>query len=480
MTTGWRYRFASAAGTLTAIAFAVLLANHSLAQRSVTTYVPLAARLDPVVLSGTDLVVTVALSMGVVFCCLIPLYEPRPRRILDTVFLIQKRVLTAMFALATLGYFNWSYRLPRATLGVTTGLLLIVLPTWFVAIRNRPARNDTRAIIVGNNSEQIERAAATIDTTVLGYLSPPITDDTKSYRDQTTATDGGTLQTTIGDVDYFGGISRLDRILVDHNIDTVVLAFGGTDRGDFFGVLETCHAYGVGAKVFREHATSVLFFEETAGKLLTVDLEPWDWQDRLFKRAFDIVFAGIGLVVFAPLLGLIALAIKLDSPGPVFYIQKRTAGFGGTFEVQKFRTMLPNSESIDPVDDENNTQITRVGQLLRKSNLDELPQLWAILRGNMSVVGPRAVWTNEETLLEQQTVEWRKRWFVKPGLTGSAQVNDVSSTDPEVKLQYDLEYIRKRSFWLDVKIVLRQVWITIGDVWDLIVDQNDAEARTDR
>jgi lipopolysaccharide/colanic/teichoic acid biosynthesis glycosyltransferase len=142
--------------------------------------------------------------------------------------------------------------------------------------------------------------------------------------------------------------------------------------------------------------------------------------------------------------------------------------------------MLPNSESIDPVDDENNTQITRVGQLLRKSNLDELPQLWAILRGNMSVVGPRAVWTNEETLLEQQTVEWRKRWFVKPGLTGSAQVNDVSSTDPEVKLQYDLEYIRKRSFWLDVKIVLRQVWITIGDVWDLIVDQNDAEARTDR
>lgn len=98
----------------------------------------------------------------------------------------------------------------------------------------------------------------------------------------------------------------------------------------------------------------------------------------------------------------------------------------------------------------------------------------------MSVVGPRAVWTNEETLLEQQTVEWRKRWFVKPGLTGSAQVNDVSSTDPEVKLQYDLEYIRKRSFWLDVKIVLRQVWITIGDVWDLIVDQNDAEARTDR
>jgi lipopolysaccharide/colanic/teichoic acid biosynthesis glycosyltransferase len=184
------------------------------------------------------------------------------------------------------------------------------------------------------------------------------------------------------------------------------------------------------------------------------------------KRAFDLMFASTAIVVTSPLLVLIAVAIKLDSRGPVLYRQTRTATFGDTFTVAKFRTMLPDSEDTDPVDDDENDRITRIGQFLRSTHLDEIPQLWAILIGEMSVVGPRAAWVNEETLLEQKATAWRRRWFVKPGLTGLAQINDVSSTDPEAKIRYDIEYIREQSFWFDLKIVIRQLWKVGEDVFN--------------
>ncbi|WP_409338721.1 sugar transferase [Halalkalicoccus ordinarius] len=468
------YRLMSAAGTVVWTAIAVLIANHSIPQMLLTGYVPVVRRLPVVVLDGQRLFLAVGLSTAVVFSCLIPLYKPRPRRILDTIFLAQKRVLVAMFALATLGYFNMTYRLPRATLAMTMGILLIVLPAWFVILGNQPIKGEKPAIIVGDDPAQINRAADAIESPVLGYLSPPlgINIDSDQARSPTpTVTDGGTIEMPSSDLQSLGGLSRLEQILVEHDIATVVFAFRSTDRGEFFGVLETCHAHGVEAKVLREHADSVLLSDETAGELVTIDLEPWDWQDRLLKRIFDVGFALTGLTAFAPLLGLIALAIKLDSPGPVFYRQTRTAGLGRTFDVLKFRTMLPGSESSDPVDDGENDRITRVGRLLRKSHLDELPQLWAILTGDMSVVGPRAAWTDEEALLEEEAVEWRKRWFVKPGLTGLAQINDASSTNPTEKLRYDLEYIRRQSFWLDVKIVIRQMWIALLDSVKVFIGQ---------
>ena len=104
--------------------------------------------------------------------------------------------------------------------------------------------------------------------------------------------------------------------------------------------------------------------------------------------------------------------------------------------------------------------------------MDEIPQLWSILVGDMSVVGPRAAWTQEEAVLEQETDAWRKRWFVKPGLTGLAQINDAKSTDPERKLRYDIQYIREQSFWGDVAIVIRQLWKVWKDVVGMVVGRN--------
>lgn len=476
MISGWRYRAVSTSGVIIASILALLVANYTLTQSLVTTYLPFFNRLPPVVLSGSELSVAIGLSVIAVFASLVPLYKPRPRRILDTILLVQKRVLAAICVLATIGYFDWSYRLPRTTLFTMGALLFLVLPGWFLAIRNRPVDETGRAIIVGDNAEQIERAISAVNMQVLGYLSPPLLVE-KERGERALVSDGGTLRNTVKGAKYLGGLSRLELILVEHDIDTVVLAFKNTDRGEFFGVLETCHKYGIEAKVLREHADSVLLTEETAGDLLTVDLEPWDWQERLFKRGFDLAFAMVGLLLLAPLTAVIALAIKLDSPGPVFYTQDRTTGLGGMFRVRKFRTMIPESEVVGPIDDEDDDRITRVGRVLRKSHLDELPQLWSIFTGDMSVVGPRAVWTEEEALLEKQTGEWKKRWFVKPGLTGLAQINDVSSTNPTRKLRYDLEYIRRQSFWLDLKIVIRQLWMAMIDVY--LVTRSDSPSDKD-
>ena len=111
--------------------------------------------------------------------------------------------------------------------------------------------------------------------------------------------------------------------------------------------------------------------------------------------------------------------------------------------------------------------------------MDEVPQVWTSLTGDMSVVGPRAAWTDEEQLLEAETDSWRKRWFVKPGLTGLAQINDAKSTDPEAKLRYDIRYIREQSFSTDVMIVIRQLWKVAVDVVAICSGRDPEERRAD-
>ena len=463
MVTGWRYRLLSVFGVCVLVCGSLLLANHSLSQGFFTTFVPLFNRLEPTVLEGESLWWAFVLSVLLVGASLAPLYRPQPSRLLDTVFYAQQRVIVAGLGLAAFGYFKWSHRLPRATLTMTIGLLLVVVPLWFVWIRRRPTGDAGRTLIVGDDFDQIRHIGSTLSTPAVGYLSPAVT---VAGRQPTAVADGGVSVFETGStgteqngggssteagshavsLSRLGGLSRLGAVLIEHDIDTVVLAFRRADRGDFFGALDVCHRHGVNVKVHREYADSVLLSAGGVGELVDVDLEPWDPQDYLFKRLFDIAFAGVGLLVLSPLMILIAIAVKLDSDGPVLYGQARTAGFGETFPVYKFRTMLPESEFTDPIEDADNDRITRVGRVLRKTHLDEIPQLWSIFVGDMTVVGPRAAWVEEERVLEENTDSWRKRWFVKPGLTGLAQINDAKSTDPDEKLRYDLRYIREQSF----------------------------------
>ncbi|KPN29434.1 putative UDP-glucose lipid carrier transferase [Halolamina pelagica] len=168
-------------------------------------------------------------------------------------------------------------------------------------------------------------------------------------------------------------------MLVEYNIDTVVLAFEHTDHAEFFGALDAYFEHGVDAKVHRDHADQVLTAGSDVGTLVDVDVETWDIQDYVLKRGFDVAFSVVGLVLLSPVILGVAVAIKLDDGGSVLYKQERTAVFGETFDVFKFRSMVENAEEGTgaKISDEDeggvDPRVTRVGRVLRRTHLDEIP-----------------------------------------------------------------------------------------------------------
>lgn len=468
MVSGWRYRLAGIGGTVLATLIAVVLLNHPVIA-SLWSTAPIGSGLSTNIAVGSELVVEATIAAVVMAVVCTPLYKPRPRRILDTISLTQRQVLIGFLALATIGYFDYTYRLPRLTLLGLGVILLVVLPAWFVWIRI--SSGDGTWIFVGDDPDLMADLYAATDHDIVGYVSPPflagVGNNLRSDGGVLTQQPDRAFRADTG-IPRLGGLANLDDVLVDYDVDTALLAFAEADRGEFFGVLDTCYEHSVTAKVHRAHADHVLIGDDGGGPIVDVDLRPLDIQDYVLKRVFDVLFAYVGLMVLSPVMLVIGIAVKLESPGPILYEQERTATFGRSFTVYKFRTMVPEVEDPSPIDDEANNRITRIGRVLRATHLDEIPQLFTILTGEMTVVGPRAVWRDEETYLEAQTDAWRRRWFVKPGLTGLAQVNDASSLNPEAKLRYDLEYIRRQSFWFDVKIVIRQLWLVVRDLASIV------------
>lgn len=469
MNSGWWYRVVSVVGTVGIVILAVVFANLSITQVTFS-HVPYFGRPAPDVLANDALSVALFTTLVVLLASMWPLFKPRPRRMLDTILLTQKRVLLAMVGLAALGYFNYTYRLPRSTVMLTTATLLVVLPLFMTAIRRRP-QSSSRAVIIGDDLESMRAILTATELPIIGYVAPPSPYEPESPEAAGVQVADGGAADRLNELQPLGGFARLEDVLLEYDIDTALLAFGDTDREEFFGTLELCHDHGIAALVHREHADHVLTTDAGGGDLVRVDLEPLDWQDHIIKRTFDAAFAGVALLALAPVIICIAVAIKLDDGGALFYSQERTAAFGNTFTIYKFRSMTPGDEDVVPESEAD--RVTRVGRVLRRTHLDEIPQLWTILTGKMSVVGPRAAWTDEETLLESETGRWRKRWFIKPGLTGLAQINNATSADPQAKLRYDLEYIRKQSFWFDLTIVIRQLWQVGTDAVGVVVSSED-------
>ena len=185
--------------------------------------------------------------------------------------------------------------------------------------------------------------------------------------------------------------------------------------------------------------------------------------DEILKRGFDILFSFVGLLITAVLFPFIALAIKINSPGPVFYSQKRVGKDRKVFTLYKFRTMKEDLNRDKELWREKDPgQITRVGNFLRRIHLDEFPQFWSILKGDLSFVGPRPEWVELAKIFEKEIPFYSQRYLVRPGFTGWAQLNFPPSTSVEEakeKFQYDLYYIKNRSFFLDLGIILKTIRI---------------------
>jgi lipopolysaccharide/colanic/teichoic acid biosynthesis glycosyltransferase len=193
------------------------------------------------------------------------------------------------------------------------------------------------------------------------------------------------------------------------------------------------------------------------------------------KRCLDVLLSGIGLLLSAPLWGVLAATIKLEDGGPVFFGQDRVGEGGRVFRALKFRSMIPNAEAKvgalqaslhDP-------RITTIGRVMRATAMDELPQLWNIFRGDMTLVGPRALRPGEiETtgsgahVAMEDIPGYVERHTVRPGLTGIAQIFAPRDVPRRHKFKFDRIYIRNQSFWLDLRLIVLSFWITFRGKWE--------------
>jgi exopolysaccharide biosynthesis polyprenyl glycosylphosphotransferase len=238
---------------------------------------------------------------------------------------------------------------------------------------------------------------------------------------------------------------------VDRLLDAASLDFRMMGIHDFYE-----YAFG---RVPVDHLSPVWFMS-----VLHLYQRPYP---RATKRLLDLAVAGSMLVIAAPILLVVACLVRVSSSGPVLFRQIRCGEGGRPFEIVKFRTMRVDAEaSATPVwAAEADPRVTRVGRTLRKLRLDELPQLWNVLRGDMSIVGPRPERPEFLTLLEKTVPFWSRRHLVKPGITGWAQIRRGYAADAEAaadKLSYDLYYLRHRSLALDLAIMLKTARVVVS------------------
>jgi undecaprenyl-phosphate galactose phosphotransferase len=271
-----------------------------------------------------------------------------------------------------------------------------------------------------------------------------------------------------------GNYSDLNEIVKYYKVDEILIAFGGEDYEQLFQLIDKCRELNISVKISSELLNIIpqKFITEKYSNLPVVDLSPVPagHHHEKKKRIFDLCFALGGLFILSPLLALIVLAIKLTSKGPVFYHQVRIGKNGIPFSFYKFRSMsftknddperkekmiafMKNNNNYDKGSKIiSNSRVTNIGHLLRKTSLDELPQLFNVLKGNMSIVGPRPCLQYEYDNYDT----WQKRRLnVMPGCTGVWQVSGRSSVSFKDSVVLDLYYVNRMSSWLDLQLTVK-------------------------
>ncbi len=279
-------------------------------------------------------------------------------------------------------------------------------------------------------------------------------------------------------------VGRLEEIRTQYGLDEVLQANPFLDQDISNKILVFCRDYGIRfnfvPNLFETQATNIAVETISGIPIITLKGTPLDGWGAVVKRVLDIIISAVGLIILSPIFLLTAIAIKLNSKGPVFFHQPRAAGLG-QFECYKFRSMYyemsEGTESGDKLRAEiesqnarqgpyvkikNDPRVTAVGKFLRKTKLDEMPQLWHILRGQMSLVGPRVHMVKE---VDHFRNEYKHLFVLKPGATGLTQITQATekpelSWDEEIKL--DEFYIENWSLWLDLYIIFKTFLILLG------------------
>ncbi len=274
--------------------------------------------------------------------------------------------------------------------------------------------------------------------------------------------------TAIGEIvmglPVLGHTAQLSRVVRATQADEVIIALSGRSSQNLIDIISLAEDESVEIKVYPDTFQLITNNEVSIGDLSDLPLvsvknaaldNPWN---RTLKRCLDVVVSTVLLLVAAPLMLLIAAAIRIESRGPVFFLQERVGMDVQPFWMIKFRTMRVNAEALGTWTTPNDPRVTRVGRLLRRSSLDELPQLINVLIGEMSLVGPRPEQPRWAEQFSLEIPRYMRRHKEKAGLTGWAQVNGLrGDTSIEDRTRYDLYYIENWSLLLDIKIILRTI-----------------------
>ena len=405
----------------------------------------------------TVVIVALALIVWPLSLRAIGLYRPqRQKTPLDEVFGVFKATLVAGLLLVALTYFIRDARYSRGTLALFTGLsfLGIALARVFFkevlqALRRRGY--NLRYVVVLGAGRLARQVLEQIDLhRELGFRPVGCLSVTRKR-----------VGTSVAGVEVIGTLRELRSVLESRGVDQVLVALPSRSVHHLPRIMEVCADTTVDVKLVPDvyqYATLFGGLEEFGG-LPIVNLQSSGVLgiNAIAKRVFDVVFSTLFLIVLSPLLLAVAVLVKLTSPGPVLYRQERVGLDGHPFEMLKFRTMRNDAEAAGPrFAKAGDPRITPVGALLRRTSIDELPQLWNVFKGDMSLVGPRperAVFIDQ---FRRRIPRYQLRHMVKAGMTGWAQIHGLrGNTSIEERVEYDLYYIEHWSLLLDLKILAR-------------------------
>jgi sugar transferase (PEP-CTERM system associated) len=366
---------------------------------------------------------------------------------------------TACFLLAVIYYWFPTLVIGRGVFAVAAFIIIAVVIGWRLAFEglSRRAGPRERLLLVGTTPAALSLARELFErrhdlgVEIVGFVDP----------------DPERIGAPVINPGVIGAVDDIPALVKSRRVDRVVVSLGDA-RGKLpMDKLLEMRLEGV---TF-DHLASV--YEEYTGKIAVENLRPsWLIFNSGFrksamlsgsKRALDLAFAVTGFILAAPIMAVVALTIKATSPGPVLYHQRRVGRHGRLFTVHKFRSMRPDAEAgTGPVwaSKQGDSRVTPVGRLMRRTRLDELPQLWNVLKGEMSFVGPRPERPEFVAELTRDIPFYGQRHVVRPGITGWAQVRytyGASVEDSLQKLQYDLFYIKNLSIALDLFIVLQTI-----------------------
>ncbi len=368
--------------------------------------------------------------------------------------------------------------LTAATAGVVTYAIIYVI--MYAALSRRVTGTAIGALAVGGTAmrlvacyaqHRIHRNLAIVGPGILSNSLVRAFNDglLSEYRLIGYVDDNSPSPRNIDDIKCLGSTAQLPDICRRFEIDDIVVGAEAAAHSQVMNTVLPCLRNGcrvTNEATFYEKATGQILVDEINPHwFLFADLQVHCQRRQALKRAFDLLLSTLSLLLILPLLPIIAILIKLDDRGPVFYSQTRCGQNGKPFRLYKFRTMKVGAETDQSIwAVKNDPRVTRVGKILRKTRLDELPQLYNVFIGRMSLVGPRPERPDFVVQLTDKIPYFSERHLVKPGITGWAQIGfryGSSIEDAKRKLQFDLYYLKNMSLELDIMILLRTIGVFV-------------------